>query len=59
MNLRVKVMICGGGKADSCVVGTEGLLVTLNVAHSATVVISAVFIMDTQCQTKNYFSNVT
>jgi hypothetical protein len=38
-NVRVRVMICGGGKADSCVVGTEGLLVTLNVAHSATVVI--------------------
>ena len=39
MNMRVKVMIYGGGKADSCVVGTEGLLVTLNVVHCATVVI--------------------
>jgi len=38
MNVGVKVMICGGRRADSRVVGTEGLLVTLNVAHSATVV---------------------
>lgn len=39
MNVRVKVMICGGGKANFYVVGTEVLLVTLNFAHSATVVI--------------------
>jgi hypothetical protein len=39
MNVRVKVTICGGGKADFYVVGTEVLLVTLNFAHSATVVI--------------------
>jgi len=32
-------MICGVGKADSYVVGTDVLLVTLNFAHSATVVI--------------------
>ena len=37
--MRVKVMICGGGKAYFCVVGTEGLLLTLNIAHSATVII--------------------
>jgi len=39
MNMIVKVMICGVGKADSYVVGTDVLLVTLNFAHSATVVI--------------------
>jgi hypothetical protein len=37
MNMAVKGMICGDGKADSCFVGSEGLVVTLNVAHSATV----------------------